>query len=120
MNLYKFESSKISWSAVNVGTTNYRIAGVNFRFNDDTYFESVLPIIKNLINSKSKLIIVDHTRKESYTAEVFKVIGMDIVNQEFNANPSKDSVVFEFLIREDASRITNQNLNNYWFYLQYE
>lgn len=121
MNLYKFDMTKLTWSAQNVGTTGFRIAGTNIRINNDLYFNEFSQILKNIVNNRFKLILVDNIRKESYTCECIKVIGYDIVNQKFKeANPTKDNVAIECLIREDSSRFTQANITNYSLYLSYE
>lgn len=120
MNLFNFDMTKITWSAQNVGTNGFRLAGTQIKINNDEYFKQFVDILKNIVNTGFKLILVDKNRNESYFIDCIKIIGFNIINQKFVNNPTKDNVFIECVIREDAARFTSSTTGNYWLYLQYE
>lgn len=120
MNLYKFDSSKITWSGVNIGVNNFKVSGTNIRVTNNEYFKEFIEILKTLVNTKFKLFLVDNIRKESYTIDCIKLINFDLINQVFKDTPTKDNTFIECVIREDAARFTSTTIVNYSLYLAYE
>lgn len=118
MYLFEFNTDKMVWTKTQLGSTSFLLSGLTIRITDDEYFKSLVPIYKNIINNNIKLILVDHTGNNTYTLEVVKFVGYDYVNQKFNGTPTKETVFFEGLIRENPSVLTD--INNYWLYIQYE
>lgn len=118
MFLHEFNTDKMLWEKYELGSTSFKLAGLVLKFNDEQYFKDNLHILKNLINKNCKLILVDHTRTNTYYLNIDKLQGYDIVNNKFVNNPSKDNVFVVCLTTENPTNFTD--LNNYWLYLQYE
>lgn len=119
MNLFEFNTDKMTWTKYNLGATGFLLTGLQIKITDDNYFDYfVKSIVSNLINNQYKLILVDHTRQNTYDIGMIKFVGMDYVNQKLIGSPNKNNVFIECLIREEMTNLTD--INNYWLYLQYE
>lgn len=118
MYLFEFNTDKMTWTKTQLGASSFLLSGLTIKISDPDYFQQVLPIFKNIVNNNIKLVLVDHTNKNTYTLEVVKFVGFDYINQEFIPNPNNTNVFFEGLIRENPTVLTD--INNYWLYIQYE
>lgn len=119
MNLYEFNTDKMSWRLQGVSAVGYPLISLEIKFTDANYFNEIKPILLNLVNSNFKFILVDHTRTVSYVCDNVKFLNYDFVNQKFKSGTNKDNFEIDVVVRAQQNELPG-TLNNYWLYVQYE
>lgn len=117
MNLYKFDTDKMSWTKTTITGTGTSIISINI--SDEQYFKSLENLFLNLRNNKFKLVLTKKAGGESFIFGDVNIVNWDFINN----NPKLDTVSYNQLkinvqLLVPTSSLTN--INDYWLYLQYE
>lgn len=117
MNLYKFDTDKMSWNKTTITGTGTSIISINI--SDEQYFKSLENLFLNLRNNKFKLVLTKKAGGESFIFGDVNIVNWDFINN----NPKLDTVSYNQLkinvqLLVPTSSLTN--INDYWLYLQYE
>lgn len=117
MYKFKFDTTKMNWTKNKV--TNNSITELIIKVTDDNYFNNVfLPLLKNLVNVDFKFVIVELANtKFTWTLDLLRVAGFDMVNDKFRSDANRNTVYIEGVIRE---HLLNSDINAYEFYLLYK
>lgn len=117
MNLFNFDTSKMTWTKTLLQGTGTSF--VDIKFSDEQYFKSLENLFLNLRNNTFKLFLIKKDGSQSFILGDLFIVNWDFINN----NPKFDSVDFNnFKICVNILTIPNSltNLTDYWLYLQYE
>lgn len=117
MNLYNFDTSKMTWTKQLMQGTGTSF--VEFQFSDETYFRSLENIFLNLRNNTFKLFLVKKDGNQSFILGDIFIVNWDVINN----NPKFNNLSLStFKIIANVLTISNNltNITDYWLYLQYE
>lgn len=117
MNLFEFNTDKMSWEKVSFGNVNFALTGVRIKITDENYFNEIKHILLNLRNINSRLILINHTKKNTYYLDNLRLANVDVINDS-KITANKDTLFISTYINEATNSLTD--INNYWLYLQYE
>lgn len=117
MNLYSFDTSKMTWTkTLMVGTgTSF----IDITFSDDQYFKSLENLFLNLRNNNFKLILIKKDGTQSFILGDVYIVNWDFINN----NPIFNTLsISSFKICCNILTIPTNltNLTDYSLYLAYE
>lgn len=117
MNLFKFDTSKMTWAKTTITGTGTSI--ISITFTDQEYFKELQDLFLNLRNIKFKFVLTEKAGGNSYMFGDVHIVGWDYIND----SPKLNSITYStFKINIQLLVPTNllTNLTDYWLYLQYE
>lgn len=117
MNLYNFDTSKMSWTkTLMVGTgTSF----VDIKFSEEQYFKSLENLFLNLRNNNFKLFLIKKDGTQSFIFGDVYIVNWDFINNNPKFNTiSYNNFKISVNILVPANSLTD--INDYWLYLQYE
>lgn len=117
MNLFNFDTSKMTWTKTLLQGTGTSF--VDIKFSDEQYFRSLENLFLNLRNNNFKFFLVKKDGTQSFILGDVYIVNWDFINN----NPKFNTVSFnDFKISVNILTIPNSltNLTDYWLYLQYE
>lgn len=117
MNIFNFDTSKITWTTtLMVGTgTSF----VDIKFSDEQYFKSLENLFLNLRNTNFKLLLIKKDGTQSFILGDVYIVNWDFINN----NPKINTISFNnFKISVNILVTPNSltDISDYWLYLQYE
>lgn len=117
MNLFNFDTSKMTWDKTTITGTGTSI--VSIKFSDEQYFKSLENLFLNLRNNNFKFVLTEKAGGNSYIFGDVHIVSWDYIND----SPKLNTVAYNtFKINTQLLVPTTSltDLNNYWLYLQYE
>lgn len=117
MNLYNFDTSKMSWTKTLLQGTGTSF--VDIKFSDEQYFKSLENLFLNLRNNNFKLILTKKDGSQSFILGDVYIVYWDFINNypKFNTVSYND---FKISVNILTTPTYLTNLTDYWLYLQYE
>lgn len=117
MNLFKFDTSKMTWNKTLMQGTGTSF--VDFMFSDDQYFKSLENILLNLRNTNFKFILTNKNGTQSFILGDIHIVNWDFINNKPKYNTiSRSTFKISTNVLTHVNSLTN--LTDYWLYLQYE
>lgn len=117
MNLFNFDTNKMTWDKTTITGTGTSI--VSIKFSDEQYFKSLENLFLNLRNNNFKLFLIKKSGGESFIFGDVNIINWDFINN----NPTLNTVSynnFKINVQLLVPTTSLTNINDYWLYLQYE
>lgn len=117
MNLFNFDTSKMSWTKTLLQGTGTSF--VDIKFSDEQYFKSLENLFLNLRNTSFKLILVKKTGNQSFILGDVYIVEWNFINNI----PKFDTLNYQnFKISTNILTIPTNltDLTDYSLYLQYE
>lgn len=117
MNLFKFDTSKMSWNKTLMQGTGTSF--IDITFSEDLYFKSLENLFLNLRNNNFKFVLIKKDGTQSFILGDVYIVNWDFINN----NPKFNTLsISTFKISCNILTIPTNltNLTDYWVYLQYE
>ena len=117
MNLYKFDTSKMTWTKTLMQGTGTSF--VDIKISDDQYFKSLENLFLNLRNNIFKLVLTKKDGTQSFIFGDVYIVNWDFINNNPKFN-TLDFNNFKITVHIMTTPTLLTDINDYWLYLKYE